>query len=207
MFKFKQKPFVAMEHGKRDPTTRKNSSKASLLKDSKIGQAILKDNVFEEARLEGEISQINNMQQREAIRLRWEKEYAIKALSRKKLLRREQSSSAVFLFPPISHGFNGSSERIRSEERVNASLSSEGSSPELSPCNSLENIHSKQRVLERRSILRSHSEVTSLPALLSPQLMRKATTNDPRFTNLLQQLVPRHKPYSAAKKQTDNDNK
>ena len=203
MFKFKQK---AMELRKRDPMTRTNSSKVSLLKDSKIGQTILKDNVFEEAKLEGEINQINNMQQREAIRLRWEKEYAIKAMSRKKLLRREESAPAVFMFPPISHGLSGSSERIRSEEKVK-DISSEDSSPELSPYNSLENIHSKQKVLERRSILGSHSEVTSLPALLSPQLMRKVTTNDPRFTNLLRQLVPRHEPYSAAKKQAGNDNK
>lgn len=194
-----------MESGKRDVTRTQRLQSALKIKDSKTGQAILKDNVFEEAKLEDEIHRINHIQQKKAIRLRWEKEYAIKVLSGKNLLKRQKSTPDKFTFPPITKGSVGSLERTRSEETRSVRMSSEDSSPELSPYNSLEDVFAKQRVFQRQSLARSPSEITSLPALLSPQLMRKVTTKDPRFTNLLRQLVPQPEPHRVAKNQDSDD--
>lgn len=183
-----------MESRKRELIRAHSLQTALKVKDSKTGQTILKDNVFEDTKLEGEINQINYWQRKEASRLRWEKECAIRGL-RKNLLRKEMSNPDVLSLPPINEGLTRTLQRTQSDGKQYSNLvylSSEDSSPERSPHNSLEDVFDKPKT-RKRSSLRSHSEVTSLPALISPQLMRKATTNDPRFTNLMRHLVPRGK--------------
>lgn len=181
-----------MESRKRELTRAHGFHTALKVKDSKTGQMILRGNVFEESKLEGEINQINHWQKKEATRLRWEKEYALKDL-RKNLLKRGKSNPDVLSLPPITEGLSRKLERTRSDEKRStnlAYLSSADSSPERSPYSSLEDMFAKLRLRERSSLTR-HSETTSLPALISPQLMRKKTTTDPRFTNLMSQLVPK----------------
>lgn len=177
--------------------TRTHSLQGALkVKDSKTGQMILKGNVLEESKLEEEISQINHWQRKEENRLRWEKEFAIKGF-RKKMLKRGKSIPDVLQLrlPPIGTETTIYRklpvERTQStDERVHKTLayrlSSDDSSPERSPYNSLENMFVKPRLREQ-----ARRNTTSLPALISPHLMRKASSmNDPRFTNLIRQLVP-----------------
>ena len=181
-----------MESRKRELTRAHGLHTALKVKDSKTGQTILRGNTFEETKLEGEISQINHWQKKEENRLRWEKEYAIKGL-RKKLVTRGKSNPDVLSLPPIAERLSRKLERTRSDEKRSslACLSSEESSPERSPYSSLEDMFGKPRLRERTLISRHQSESTSLPALISPQLIRKAATNDPRFTSLMRQLVPK----------------
>ena len=181
-----------MDSRKRELTRAQSLHTALKVKDSKTGQMILKGNVFEETKLEGEINQINLWQKKEASRLRWEKEYAIRGL-RKSLLTKEKSNTDVLSLPPIAGGISCNLERKRFDERRHSSwacLSSDDSSPERSPYGSLEDIIVKSRSRKRAS-MPNNSELTSLPALISPHLMRKAATSDPRFTNLMRQLVPK----------------
>jgi len=51
---------------------------ALKVKDSKTGKVILKDNVFEDSKLECEINHLKLWQKKEESRLRCEKEYAIR---------------------------------------------------------------------------------------------------------------------------------
>ena len=115
----------------------------------------------------------------------------------KKMLKRGKSIPDVLQLrlPPIGTETPVSRklpvERTQStDERVHKTLayrlSSDDSSPERSPYNSLENMYVKPRLREQ-----ARRNTTSLPALISPHLMRKASSmNDPRFTNLIRQLVP-----------------
>lgn len=184
-----------MESRQRELARAHSLRTALKVKDSNTGQTILRSNVFEEGKLKDEINQINQWQKKEASRLRWKKEYAIKGL-RKNLMRRGESNPDVFSLPPIAEGSSRSTlDRIRSDAEKRsmsfAYLSSEDSSPERSPYSSLENMFVKPRLKERTSKTQDYTtETTILPALISPHLMRKATTNDPRFTNLMRQLVP-----------------
>ena len=180
-----------MDSRKRELTRAQSLQTALKVKDSKTGQMILRGNVFEETKLEGEISQINLRQKKEACRLKWEKEYAIRGL-RKNLLTSRKSNPDVLSLPPIAEGMSRNLGRKRFDERRHSSLaylSSDDSSPERSPYSSLEDIV-KTRSRKRASIP-TNTELTSLPALLSPHLMRRAATSDPRFTNLMRQLVPK----------------
>lgn len=182
-----------MDSRKRELTRAQSLHTALKVKDSKTGQMILRGNVFEETKLEGEINQINLWQKREASRLRWEKEYAIRSL-RKSLLTREKSNPDVLSLPPIAEGISRNLERNRFDERRHSSwacLSSDDSSPERSPYGSLEDIGVKSSGRSRKRASMPNTELTSLPALISPHLMRKAATSDPRFTNLMRQLVPK----------------
>ena len=165
---------------------------ALKVKDSKTGKVILKDNVFEDSKLEDEINQIEHLQKKEANRLRWEREYM-----RKKLLRR-RTNPEMFALPPIEGGglLTRNSRTTRSEQKRYASMEdilSDDSSPERSPHCSVDDIRVKPRhsAASTPSLHVSHSETTTLPALLSPRLIRKDSTKDPRFRRLLQNLVPK----------------
>ncbi|KAJ7387839.1 hypothetical protein OS493_001186 [Desmophyllum pertusum] len=174
---------------------------ALKVKDSKTGKVILKDNVFEDSKLEEEINHIKQWQKKEASRLRWEKEYAIKGM-RKNLLRRGKSNPEILNLPPIEEGgFKSRHSKTTRMSKKKRFLSMEDSScdadssPELSPYSSVEDIRVKPRVMSSISQHVCYSEITILPALLSPHLIRKSniedSTNDPRFRKLLQNLVPK----------------
>ncbi|XP_078363384.1 uncharacterized protein LOC144647451 [Oculina patagonica] len=166
---------------------------ALKVKDSKTGQVILKDNVFEDTKLEDEINHIKLWQKKEESRLRWEKAHAIKGM-RKNLLRRGKSTPEILNLPPIEDGgIRRSSTMTRiAKKRFE---STEDSSPERSPYSSVEDMHLPKVACKPISDHVYHSETTTLPALLSPHLIRKSSekdaTLDPRFRKLLQNLVPK----------------
>lgn len=166
---------------------------ALKVKDSKTGKVILKDNVFEDAKLEEHINHIDHLQKKEESRLRWEKEFM-----KKRLLRRGKSNPELLTLPPIEVG-----GRLSCSPRISRSVKkryinmeefcSDDSSPERSLHCSLEEIQEKPRlsVVSTRSLHASHPQSATLPALLSPSLTRKDSMNDPRFRKLLQNLVPK----------------
>lgn len=77
----------SMEHRTKELTRAHGVHTALKVKDSKTGKVILKDNVFEDSKLECEINHLKLWQKKEESRLRWEKEYAIRDM-RKHLVRR-----------------------------------------------------------------------------------------------------------------------
>lgn len=178
----------------RELSLARSLQKALKIKDSKTGKVILKDNVFEDSKLEDEINHIEHLQKKEENRLRWEKEFM-----KKRLLRRGKSKPELLTLPPIEGG-----GRLNCSPRISRSVVkrftnmedfwSNDSSPERSLHCSLDDVHEKPRhnVVSTRSLLASHSaQSTTLPALLSPSLMRKHSMNDPRFRKLLQNLIPK----------------
>lgn len=182
-----------MESRTRELTIARGVRTALKVKDSKTGKVILKDNVFEDSKLEDEINHIKLWQKKEESRLRWEKEHAIKGM-RENLLRRGKSNPEIFNLPPIEGGgLRRSSTMTRSEKKCFESM--EDSSPERSPYSSVEDMRLPRVISQSISDNVYHSETTTLPALLSPHLMRKSNTqdatHDPRFRKLLQNLVPK----------------
>lgn len=180
---------------------------ALKVKDSKTGKVILKDNVFEDSKLEGEINHLKLWQKKEESRLRWEKEHAIRGM-RKHLLRRVESNPEVLNLPRIEGGgLRQNLRATRNEKKRFVSMGdSLGSSPEQSPHNSVEDMRLPRVISASLSNNVYHSsETTTLPALLSPHLIRKSkgadSTNDPRFKKLLQNLVPK----PSVKKTMPND--
>lgn len=166
---------------------------ALKVKDSKTGKVILKDNVFEDTKLEDEINHIKHWQKKEESRLRWEKEHAVKEM-RKNLLRRGKSNPEILNLPPIEgEGLRRSSTMTRIAKKRFESM--DDSSPERSPYSSVEDMRLPKVACQSISDNVYHSETTTLPALLSPNLIRKSNekdaTHDPRFRKLLQNLVPK----------------
>lgn len=181
-----------MEYDRTRELTRAHGLQAALkAKDSKTGKVILKDNVFEDTKLEDVINHIKHWQKKEESRLRWEKERAMKGM-RTNLLRRGKSNPEILNLPPIEGG-GASSTVTRNEKKRFVSM--EDSSPERSPHSSVEEMHLPRVVCQSTSNNVNHSETATLPALLSPHLIRKSnigrSTHDPRFKRLLQNLVPK----------------
>lgn len=170
---------------------------ALKVKDSKTGKVILKDNVFEDSKLECEINHLKIWKKKEESRLRWKKEHAIRDM-RKHLLRRVESNPEILNLPRIEgRGLRQNLRATRHDKKRFVSMGdSLDSSPEQSPHNSQENLRLPRVVSASPSSNVYHSsETTTLPALLSPCLIRKSKvedcTNDPRFKKLLQNLVPK----------------
>ena len=171
---------------------------ALKVKDSKTGKVILKDNVFEDSKLECEINYLKLWQKKEESRLRWKKEHAIRDMRKHLLLRRVESNPELLNLPRIEGG--GLRQTLRAtrhdKKRFVNTGNSLDSSPEQSPHNSLEDVRLPRVVSASLSSNVYHtSETSTLPALLSPCLIRKSKvehcTNDPRFKKLLQNLVPK----------------
>ena len=180
-----------MEYRTKELTRAHGVHTALKVKDSKTGKAILKDNVFEDSRLECEINHLNLWQKKEESRLRWEKEHAIKDM-RKHLLRRVESNPEILSLPRITGGAElrqNLTVTRHAKKRFVSMGDSLDSSLEQSPHNSLEDVR-LPRVASASlfSDVCHTSETTRLPALLSPYLIRKSkvedSTNDPRFKKL-----------------------
>lgn len=196
-----------MENRTKELTRAHGLHTALKVKDSRTGKVILKDNVFEDSKLECEINHLKLWQKKEECRLRWEKEHAIRDM-RKHLLRRVESNPEILNLPRIEGG--GLRQNLRAtrhdKKRFVSISDSLDSSPEQSPHNSLEDVGLPRVVsVSLPSDVYRMSETTTLPALLSPCLIRKSkvedSTNDPRFKKLLQNLVPK----PSVKKAMSND--
>ena len=187
-----------MEYRTKELTRAHGVHTALKLKDSKTGKVILKDNVFEDSKLECEINHLKLWQKKEESRLRWEKECAFRDM-RKHLLRRVESNPEIFHLPRIEEvGLRQNLRATRHDKKRFVSMgdSLDSASPGQSPHNSLEDMRLPRVTSASLPSDVSHtSETTALPALLSPNLTRKSkvedSTNDPRFKKLLQNLVPK----------------
>ena len=180
-----------MEYRTKELTRAHGVHTALKVKDSKTGKVILKDNVFEDSKLECEMNHLKLWQKKEENRLRWAKEHAIRDIRK---LWRVKSNPEILNLLRIEGG--GLRQNLRATRHDKKRFVSMGDS--LDP--SLEqNPHNMRLPRVASASLSSHvyhtSETTTMPALLSPHLIRKSkvedSTNDPRFKKLLQNLVPK----------------
>lgn len=189
-----------MEHRTKELTRAHGVHTALKVKDSKTGKVILKDNVFEDSKLECEINHLKLWQKKEESRLRWKKEYAIRDM-RKHLVRRVESNPEILNLPRIEEGGLRQNLRAsRNEKKRFFSMddSLDSASPGQNSHNALEDMCLPRIISAPLSCdVNQLSETAStLPALLSPYLIRKSikvedSTNDPRFKKLLQNLAPK----------------
>lgn len=180
-----------MENRTKELTRAHGVHTALKIKDSKTGKVILKDNVFEDSKLESEINHLRLWQKKEESRLRWEKEHAIRDI---RTMRRVESNPEILNLPRIEGG--GLRQNLRATRHDNKRFVSMGDSLDPSPEQSRRTMRLPRVVSAYLSNDVNHtSETTTLPALLSPCLIRKSkvedSTNDPRFKKLFQNLVPK----------------
>ena len=170
-----------MEYRTKELTRAHGVHTALKVKDSKTGKVILKDNVLEDSKLEGEINHLKLWQKKEENRLRWAKEHAIRDIRK---LWRVKSNLEISNLPRIVGGGLRPIQRTTRHDKKRFVSMGDSLDPylEQSPHNMR-----LPRVVSASlcSDVYHTSETTTLPALLSPHLIRKSkveeATNDPRF--------------------------
>ena len=202
-----------MEERRRAAALEKGFRAAMTLKSSKVGTVILKDNVKEDKKLDSEIHDIDCQKKRKSQKLSRERRQF-----RKRVSASNVKESRCFLLPPVAQDHNVSltslrcsGEEQRTDEPNTERLCEENlhnrheverevpvTKRKSSDTNSLStpnSEHAKEKSKRTTSnglpsVKRGHS----LPALVSPRMMRRSneldSTKDPRFAKLVSQLVP-----------------
>ena len=156
-----------MEHRTKELTRAHGVHTALKVKDSKTGKVILKDNVFEDFKLECEINHLKLWQKKQESRLRWEKEYAIRDM-RKHSVRRVESNPEILNLPRIEEGgLRRNLGATRNEKKRFFSMGdSLNSASPGHPHNSLEDLCLPRIISAPLSCDVNHaSETASLPVL------------------------------------------
>ena len=200
-----------MESRRRSLTIEQSVREAKKISNSKTGSVILKDNVLEESKLGNELDQINHLQKKQATKMFREKEHLLRKQRHSLITRVNSEPNLLMRTAQLTERLPSINKRgsltHRGENPVEpAQVTTKSIQRTVACCRSKPSAADKSmtdgsaKPNESKVCYRRTWSMGLLPALVSPRLMRRHSkanslasrdgTKDPRFTKLMESLVP-----------------